>query len=488
MILAVIFGAGAVLMAMEILALRLVAKSFGGALREVSAVIAVFLAAMSAGYALGGRVGDRRPLPSTLAAVLLLGGLWTLLIPFVEGPIANAVFDSPLPFAVHAATVTTALFALPAFLCASVTPIGTRLRMRTVDRSGSVAGSVSAVSTVGSIVGTVAAGYVLVSYLQVSRALFLLGFVLCGLGVLAARRPRILGCIVALLLLPQPSRADTSTVLLERDTSYHHIIVRQSATRRMLHFDNTLQGSISLEDPLTGAIPYTYYVHNAFALDPTIRSVLVIGLGSATVPRSLLHYYPAVRVTVAEIDPVVVEVAREYFYLKEDPRLTVEIVDGRVFLKRTRERFDLVFVDAFGANRYGLTVPPHLTSREFFEETKLRMTPAGILVYNSPHALGNAFADALYKTIAMVFPERFVFDTQQSNVLIMGAVTPRNLTRDVLLARGKAAVEDGTLTYPSLLSRLEQLEHAPAPETVDAPLLTDDYAPVDRLLRGKKKD
>ena len=126
-----------------------------------------------------------------------------------------------------------------------------------------------------------------------------------GLGLLAARSSRALACVAATaLLLPSPTRADTSSVLLERDTSYHHIIVRQTDTRRLLQFDNTLQGSISLTDPLTGAIPYTYYIHNAFALEPAIRSVLVIGLGSATVPRSLLHYYPAVRVTVAEIDPV----------------------------------------------------------------------------------------------------------------------------------------------------------------------------------------
>ena len=150
------------------------------------------------------------------------------------------------------------------------------------------------------------------------------------------------------------------------------------------------------------------------------------------------------------------------------------------------QRFDLVFVDAFGANRYGLTIPPHLTSREFFEEIKLRLTPAGILAYNSPHGFGNAFTDALYKTIAAVFPERFVFDTKHSNVLIMAAVTPRQLSRAALLARGKAAAERGALTYPSLLPRLEHLENAPAPDAIDAPLLTDDYAPVDRLLRGKR--
>jgi len=488
MILAVIFGAGAVLMATEILALRIIAKNFGSALREVSAVIAVFLTAMSAGYAIGGRVGDRRPLPSTLAAVLIVAGLLTLLIPVLEEPVANAIFDSALPFALHAAAVSIALFAAPAFLCASVTPIGTRLRMRSVDHSGSVAGSVSAVSTMGSIVGTVSAGYVLLSYLPVSRALALLGCMLCGFGLLASRSGRSsAGLVLIAALVPAVALAGGSRVVFERDTSYHHITVRESDTRRMLHFDNTLQGSISLTDPMTGAIPYTYYIHNALVIDPEIRSALVIGLGAATVPRLFLHYYPTVQVWAAEIDPVVVEVAQKYFGMPDDPRLTVETVDGRVFLKRTREQFDLIFVDAFGANRYGLTIPPHLTTREFFEEASRRLTPNGVLVYNSPYALGNAFTNALYKTLAAVFPERFVFDTTHSNIMIMATKTPRHFSRDDLLRRGKAAMDAGTFTYPSLMARLELLIDAPAPDTIDAPLLTDDFAPVDRLLRTKQR-
>jgi spermidine synthase len=487
MILAVIFGAGAVLMATEILALRIVAKNFGSALREVSAVIAVFLTAMSAGYAVGGRIGDRRPLPSTLAAVLILAGLLTLLIPVLEEPVANAIFDSALPFALHAAAVSIALFAMPAFLCASVTPIGTRLRMRSVDQSGSVAGGVSAVSAMGSIVGTISAGYILLSYLPVSRALVLLGCLLCVLGLLAGRGSRsTAGLALIAALMPTVTLADSPRVIFERDTSYHHITVRESDTRRTLHFDNTLQGSISLTDPTTGAIPYTYSLHTALVIEPGIRSVLVIGLGSATVPRLFLHYYPKAKVWAAEIDPVVVEVAKQYFGMTDDPRLTVETIDGRVFLKRSREQFDLIFLDAFGANRYGLTVPPHLATREFLEEAKSRLTPNGILVYNSPYALGNPFANAIYKTIASVFPERFIFDTQHSNIIIMATKTPCNLSRNDLLARGKAAMDAGTLTYPSLMARLEQLIDAPAPDTIDAPLLTDDFAPVDRLLRTKR--
>jgi spermidine synthase len=450
----------------------------------VSAVIAVFLTAMSAGYALGGRIGDWRPSALTLTTVLVGAGLLTFLIPLIEEPVATAVFDSSLPLGLHAAVVAIALFALPACCIASVTPIVIRLRMRSVDSSGSVAGNMSALSTAGSILGTLAGGYILLAYLQLSRGLYLLGLLLCGLGLVAARASRVLSCVALAVLVSAAPAASDEKVLFEQDTSYHHITVREGPEKRTLHFDRTLQGSMDLEDPLKGAIPYVYHVHHAFIIAPEIRSVLVIGLGSASIPRHILHYYPETKVTVVEIDPVVVEVARNHFKLSEDARLRVEIVDGRVFIKRTQERYDLIVVDAFGANRYGLTIPPHLTTREFLEEVKGKLTPQGLLAYNSPRRIGTPLAESLYKTIAAVFPEVYIFETHDYlSSLIIAAVTPRKLSREDLLARGRAATERGTV--PHLLDRLETLRELPPVDSLAAPVLTDDYAPVDRLIRGK---
>jgi spermidine synthase len=340
----------------------------------------------------------------------------------------------------------------------------------------------SALSTVGSIVGTIASGFVLISYLPVSRSILLLGLLSCGLGILALRAPRALGTLaLGTLLWPGPVAA---TVLLERDTAYHHIIVEETAERRLLRFNSTLQGSVSLKDPLKGAIPYVYYLHNAFVIAPDVRSALVVGLGTASAPRHMLHYHPRMQeIVVAEIDPVVLEIAKQHFDLPNDPRLRVEIVDGRVFLKRTDRRFDLIFVDAFGANRYGITIPPHLASREFFEEAKRRLTPDGILVFNSPQNLGAAVTNAIYKTLANVFPEVYVFNTPYLSCMLMAVVTPRRLTRDGLVARGKEAEARGTI--PHVIDRLEHLSAAPPPDTIAEPLLTDDYAPVELLLRGK---
>jgi len=162
----VVFGGGAVLMALEILAFRIIGKTFGTALRETSAVIAVFLAAMSLGYYLGGKWGDRWPRPTTLLAALGLGGGFLELIPHLEAPLAEWVFHSALPLSTHALVVSVLLFFVPAMLLASVSPITIRLLSREVAASGKVAGTVAAISTVGSILGTLATGFYLIDLFQ----------------------------------------------------------------------------------------------------------------------------------------------------------------------------------------------------------------------------------------------------------------------------------------------------------------------------------
>ena len=108
-----------------------------------------------------------------------------------------------------------------------------------------------------------------------------------------------------------------------------------------------------------------------------------IGLASGSVPKRLLRDFPELEVDVVEIDPEVVRVTEKYFGLAPDPRLTVHVGDGRVFLKRTDRRYDLILVDAYAATRYGLVIPRHLATKEFLEEARDRLTANGVLMYNA---------------------------------------------------------------------------------------------------------
>ncbi len=170
-----VFSSGAVLMALEILAFLINAKTFGSAWREVTAVIAVFLAAMSSGYWVGGVWGDRYPRPITLVGALAGAGVLVALVPLIESPVLLAIFESRLPFALHALTASALIYFGPVFLLATTSPIAIRLLARAVSQTGQTAGGIAALSTVGSIAGTMVTGFYLIDAFEVPKIIYLLG-------------------------------------------------------------------------------------------------------------------------------------------------------------------------------------------------------------------------------------------------------------------------------------------------------------------------
>jgi len=484
-----VFGSGAVLMALEMLALRLISMNFGGALRETSVVIAVFLIAMSLGYALGGRVGDRWPQARTLMGVMLAAGLCIEPIPWLNEALAERIFRSALPDSLHALIVCFCLYFVPVVLMAGVSPMAIRLLARQVEETGKVAGNVAALSTVGSIVGTLGTSYFLIDLFQsYSRTVYFLGILmvllagLVGLETLGSRRlPAAVGALVGFLLGAQPAAAE---VIFERDSIYHHILVKDEGPYRILYFDNSTESRMLRNDPLNGGYEYTDFFHIPFILNPNLRTVLFIGLGGGTGPKRFVNDYPQVQVEAVDVDPVVVEVAQKYFQVQPGPRLKLYVQDGRAFIKRTSKTYDLIVLDAYTRNRYGSTLPPHLTTREYFQQLRQRLSPRGCLVYNCTGSETSAITRALYKTLATAFSQQYLFDTETSlnTVFVAWNGTGPRLTREQWVERARKLVQRGVVKLPNFVRRAGQLYTEPL-ETADVPVLTDDYAPVDTLMR-----
>src|SRR5204862_5260858 len=119
---------------------------------------------------------------------------------------------------------------------------------------------------------------------------------------------------------------------------------------------------------------YTEYFHQAWLWNTQITGVVMIGLGGGSTQRAFEFYYPNVVIETAEIDPVVVQVAREFFHFKESDRQKVQVSDGRVFLRRSTAKRDLIILDAYVQGRYGSSIPQHLATKEFFELDRDRVT------------------------------------------------------------------------------------------------------------------
>jgi len=497
----VVFLAGAVLMATEVVAFRVIGRTFGSALRETSAVIAVFLAAMSAGYAAGGALGDRRPKASSIAAVLVFSSIWLLALPWFHLTVGDAVAASSLPLSTHALAATAVLFFLPVASLAAVSPIGIRLAVHDVAHAGRIAGGVSAASAMGSIAGTLATGFWLLGVFSVSGIIRGLAAVLAGTAVVtmltmrSRGRPdrsreasaRHLGAApVAFVCLATwlASLAHATGIVHTVDTAYHHIRVEDDGPYRILHFDDTNQSRMLRSDPAEGGYEYTTFFHMA-RLFTTPRRVAFLGLGGGTGPKQFLREYPDAEIVAAEVDPGVVRVAREYFALPEDPRLEIEVVDGRVFLRRSRKKFDAIIVDAYTSGKYGSSIPFQMTTREFFELCKKRLAEGGVVLYNVIERPGTArfdFLRALYKTIGVVFPERYIFTCETSDNSVVLATTGESPIGEAeLFERAKRLLEEGSVKRPDFLDSVAGLDTTPF-AVEGSTILTDDYAPIDQLL------
>ncbi len=510
----VVFFSGAILMSLEILGSRILAPTHGNSLFVWGSLIGVFLAALAAGYWLGGICADARPLPAGLAAALLGSGILVWAIPTLVEPVVRLAGAGARSGPLLAAT---GLFFLPTVLMGMVSPYAIRLHGVAGGALGRTAGGLYALSTAGSIVGTLGTAFYLVPLLGVAELVRYLGvglLLLAGLSLWATRGAGRWGgaVIVAgvLALLPAPGGqqpemaapppasggADSGTeqgfrgellkVIYRSDSLYHQIRVSEGDGVRYLRFDRSWQSGMALDDPFRGVFDYTDYFHLGFALRPQIRDVLVVGLGGGTVPKQMWQDYPQVRIDVVEIDPEVERVARRYFALPDDQRLQVHVQDGRRFLEMTERRYDLIVLDAY----YADAIPFHLITQEFLTLVRSRLQEGGLVAANVIGALSgprSSLSASFYLTAATVFPERYVFAVgwardarvEALRNLIVFAGTGRTQTAVEVQAAVQAAAGRGI--RPDYLRRSADLVTG-TPGLALGRLLTDDHAPVERLM------
>ena len=291
-----------------------------------------------------------------------------------------------------------------------------------------------------------------------------------------------LGLSLLALASPWPVRA---SVIYEAASPYHNIRVVQDGDLRILCFDDAWESRMSVANPAQGHFEYTEYFHMPWLWNTQITSVVMIGLGGASTQRAFERQYPNVTVETAEIDPLVVQVARQFFDFQESDRQKVQVSDGRVFLRRSTARRDLIILDAYVQGRYGSSIPQHLATQEFFELVRDRLTTNGIVAYNVIGSLNDWHAEivgAIYRTLKKVFPQVYLFPAKSSRNIVLLA-TRAAVRPDINALRQRAAllVRTGRITLPGFLLRLEQFQNMPPPNAMRCPILTDDYAPVEGL-------
>ncbi len=514
----IVFACGAALMGLEMVAARVLAPYLGNSIYVWGAVISVVMIALSIGYALGGQLADRFGAARSLPPVIAAAGLTTAVAPLVAEAVLPFVAD--LGPRVGSLAAAAAIYFLPSLLLAMVSPLGVRLAAREgMAGLGRSTGNLYAISTAGSIAGTLATSFWLIPALSLEPLVAWTGIALVAVALLALRLtpetadhaalhpmaarlavrslPATLALVMAGTALggyvlwrvtPIPdTNASGEAILFRADTQYHRITVTEGDGTRHLRFDSSHQSAIAIEDPYQSRIRYPDYMHLALALKPDAKRVLVLGLGGGAITKRFWHDYPGVTVDSVEIDPVVAEVARKYFWLPEDERSRVFVEDARRYVQSTGETYDIVIVDAY----YSDALPFHLTTDEFLREVKAVMSPDGVLAYNvisSTEGSGSNLFHSMYRTALGVWDDLWVFpigigsdgsEETRRNIIVLA--TDTRVTEDAL-REAIASRVDGTVSIDGFAGMAEDLYTAPV-EVADVPLLTDSHAPTDSLMQ-----
>lgn len=524
-----VFCSGTAVMIVEMTAVRVLQPFFGSTNYVWTNVIGVVLASLSVGYAVGGRLADRRPYPAILYGLLAAGGLAVL----ASAPAATPVSEWLLPVEMHVEGVartlargsfaaTLLLFAPPTLLLGMVSPLAVRLLAQ--GGVGQAAGRVFALGTVGSILGTYLPTYVLIPELGSRATLMAAAAVLVAPALLGlcffGRRTGTIVALVALVLAlptaalahPEPRRpvpplpaGGEATVLAEGESAYQYVSVREDrfedVTYRLLTLNEgvyTYHSFHVVGQVLTGSRYYDDYALLPFLLDIPPGEPLrgaVVGLAGGVTAHQWKHFWGGlydVHVDGAEIDPLVIEYGRRWFHLpkSDEPWLTIRQMDGRQMLSAAPppERGDgyhMIVLDAFTHELY---IPFQLATVEFFRLCKERLAPGGILAMNvyayrpdSPNLLAveNSLATAFGASVRV----RQLWGTNY--VLMARKGDPPDVTR---LAPLRAQERFGNRSdVPEWDDLLGQAELMPRNSAIIRPdrerlVLTDDHAPVEALM------
>ncbi len=287
--------------------------------------------------------------------------------------------------------------------------------------------------------------------------------------------------LLCFLLLPLPGFAldPGEKLLYEKNSLYQYISVIDNTAKKERYLRNQKrdysQGGISLTTPAKPLFEYTgmTFISLAF-LDREPADVLFVGLGVGAMPRYFNRFYPNANVDIAEIDPDILPVAQKYFFFRESERMKVHAEDGRMFVKKTRKKYDMIFLDAY-QNDY---IPFHLTTIEFLREVKSRLKEDGVVVANIVAPFKNKFFDSMVVTYKKVFPHLYIFAGKRSaNFIFVATASTAVKTEEIVAGRAKQLQTSRRfdIDLPAIAMRFG---HSAGYESPSAKVLTDDFAPV----------
>ena len=478
-----VFLCGALGMVLELVAARILSPYVGSSNLIWTTIIGIMLTSMSIGYWLGGKIADKKPDLNLLSLFILLGAFFTSLIPVLETLLVKPLSQTDTNLVLVAIITSAFVFGIPSFILAMVSPFAVKIEELDDEEHNSVgktSGRISSLSTIGSIIGTFGAGFLLIPYLGVrvlvlivTIILYLLAFMnycdknkkYCALMVL------ILICLLGINYYGKYIfEKGNPDIIEDTDSEYSRIWVKEiktgDITYKAMQVDTGFESYIDQETKQMGA-PYLYYYDLFDYYNKDAKSTLMIGGAAYTYPTYYLNKYQDKTIDVVEVDEKMTEIAQKQFGLDvTNPRLKIYHQDGRSFLNRTNNKYDTILIDAFK----GLNAPFELTTYEALTKAKNLLNDNGMVITNMISALEGKDADFIeyeYATYKAVFPEVKLYKVRDTN---------KDEEQNLILIGFKNKIENIDETkekqYANLLNR-EITDFSS-----DRRIVTDHYSPI----------
>ena len=482
-----IFFSSAGLMALELAAARLLAPYIGVSLYSWTAIIGVILGGISLGNWLGGMWADRGAREFALGWMLGAGALSCIAVLLLLTLVAPWLQNSELGLLSVSFIFVALLFLLPSVLLGVVTPLLITLALRLDTRTGHIVGMMHALAAFGSIAGTFVTGYVLIQYLGTQAVILGIAALLAVLALwFLGRAWKSLAslCVAAALLMGVTAQRNGLAKFCDRETNYFCIQVIDLSDQvpfgevRGMVLDHLMHGINHREYPAVLLSPYVQLMDEFITLQAqTIQRPLrsfFAGGGAYTQPRALRTRYPQAEIVIAELDPAVTEVARQRLYYQGEGDRVVHS-DARRVLAREREGYyDVIVGDVF----HDIAIPYHLVTEEYARLVRSRLTQDGLYVLNAVDAHPDPrLVKSIVKTLEQVFPRVQVW-------LESWPAQAARLTYVVVAGGAELPERHYQSRFGINREWLEVSEFLARTGTGYAalPVLTDNYAPVERLL------
>ena len=426
-----VFISGMTALAVEMTASRLLGNVYGTSNLVWASIIGLILIYLTLGYWLGGKLADKHPHYKYFYKILMWASLGVGLVPMVARIFlrltGNLLTGFNIPLLIGAFITVLVLFVFPITLLGMASPFALKLALKDTGVAGRVGGLISAISTLGSFIGTFLPVLILVpligtyrTFLFFSSLLMLIATIgyLIYVDLKSWLRFSWMPLILIVLWIFGSTGTDkvADEMIYETESSYNYIQVLEQNNYRFL----ALNGGMGIHSmyhptqlyyygPWSQVLVAPFFNEASHPLD-SIERIAIVGLAAGTTARQAETVFDDILIDGFEIDPAIVEVGKDYFGMDLD-NLNVIVQDGRVGLRNSAGNYDIISLDAYRPPY----IPWHLATVEFFSIVENQLSEDGVVVINIGRSPSNReLLNDLSTTIHTIFPTIFVMDVPGS--------------------------------------------------------------------------